>query len=109
MSNSAIVLRHFGWAKYTDQASVYKVEITSVPEKFGVKFMDGQPDLYYVPVAFLYIRTFATGNAMLLPAIPIQQQEVWYCQPIADNLNRGSSAFLVLEPGVVGSVTEIQT
>lgn len=106
--NGLIRLFHQAWWGVDDANSVYKVEITGGTEPYGEKFFDDQPTLYFQPVGFLFIRTFNQGQVYVGPAIPIQQQLVYYTQPTMDGFNRGASAQLRLEPGVTGTVEEVR-
>lgn len=106
MSGGIIRLQHYAWGGVNSSNSIFEITITFVPERYGIKFIDGSPDLYFQPVAFFYIETATDGLLLKLPAIPIQQQNVWYTQPIDDGFSRSARADLRLEPGVQGNFVE---
>lgn len=82
----------------------WKVEVTSVPEKFATKFMTTGPDIYSEPVAWVLVRLFRNQKQVLYPWVPIMQTEQWVVQPYSQG-GGGGSVDMVVEEGVVATIT----
>lgn len=89
----------------TTTTRIWRVVVTSVPEKFAVKFMANGPNLYAEPVAWVLVRLFREGKEIIYPWMPVLQEEVWVVQPISPGLSGGAGARLELEPGVQANLT----
>lgn len=94
-----------GWP-YNPDARRYEVVITSVPEKTPIKFMPDNLPIYGVPVGWVKFQIFLPGDDLIFPWIPVLQRRFTLVQPVIGEA-RGGTADLVLEPGVVGSITRI--